>query len=84
MANVVTANAKAYLPLAEMVDIEAEKTRIQNELKNANKMLGMAQAKLGNPNFVAKAPEKIINDMREKEKKALELVRQLEELYASL
>ena len=84
MANVVTANAKAYLPLAEMVDIEAEKTRIQNELKNANQMLGMAQAKLGNPNFVAKAPEKIINDMREKEKKALELVRQLEELYASL
>jgi len=84
MANVVTANAKAYLPLAEMVDIEAEKTRVQNELKSANKILGMAQAKLGNPNFVAKAPEKIINDMREKEKKALELVRQLEELYNSL
>ena len=84
MANVVTANAKAYLPLAEMVDIEAEKTRIQNELKNAHKVLEMAQTKLNNPGFVAKAPEKVINDMREKEKKALELVRQLEELYASL
>ena len=84
MANVVTANAKAYLPLAEMVDIEAEKTRIQNELKNAHKVLEMAQTKLNNPGFVAKAPEKVINDMREKEKKAMELVRQLEELYASL
>ena len=84
MANVVTANAKAYLPLAEMVDIEAEKLRIENELKNANKMLDMARTKLGNPNFVAKAPEKVINEMREKEKKALELVRQLEELYNSL
>ena len=84
MANVVTANAKAYLPLAEMVDIEAEKIRIQNELKNANKTLEMATSKLNNPGFVAKAPEKVINEMREKEKTARELVQQLETLYNSL
>ena len=84
MANVVTANAKAYLPLAEMVDLEAERTRVQNELNNANKMLEMATTKLSNPGFVAKAPEKVINEMREKEKKARELVQQLEALLASL
>ena len=84
MARVTTADAKAYLPIAEMVDIEAEKARIQTEIEKAKKELSFFESKLGNPNFTSKAPQKVIDEIREKEAKVKSLIKNLEDSYQAL
>ena len=84
MVSVATSNAKIYLPVAEMVDIEAEKNRIQAELKKAYKEVDFLSAKLNNQGFMAKAPEKVVAEIRAKEKAARDLVEKLEEMYKAL
>ena len=84
MVSVATSNAKIYLPVAEMVDIEAEKKRIQAELKKAYNEVDFLSAKLNNQGFMAKAPEKVVAEIRAKEKAARDLVEKLEEMYKAL
>ncbi|MCD8144967.1 MAG: valine--tRNA ligase [Oscillospiraceae bacterium] len=80
----VTADAKLYLPLAELVDLEKEKARIEKELAKARKNLENIQKRLSNPSFVSKAPENVIAGVRDSESKAVALVSQLEESLATL
>ena len=84
MVCAATADTKIYLPLAEMVDIEAEKARIQVELEKARKEVALMTGKLENVNFVNKAPQKVVDEIREKAQKAIDLVHKLEELYKTL
>ena len=84
MVSVATADAKVYLPIAEMVDIEAEKARVKAELEKAIKEVEFITAKLSNENFTSKAPKKVIDEFIEKEKKAKDLVKKLEENYNAL
>jgi valyl-tRNA synthetase len=84
MVSCVTADAKLFLPLAELVDLEKEKARIEKELDKARKNLESTRKKLSNPNFVGKAPEAVIAGVRETEAKAVALVAQLEESLANL
>ncbi len=84
MVSTATADTKIYLPLAEMVDLEAEKARIELELEKARKEVALMTGKLENVNFVSKAPEKVVNEIREKAQNAKDLVSKLEELYKTL
>ena len=73
---VVTADAKLYIPMNELVDMEAEKKRLNKELEQTKKMLLQDEKKLSNEGFLNKAPaavvEKIKNQAaREREKIAL-------------
>ena len=79
MVSTATADAKIYMPLAELVDIESEKARIKKELEKANKEVAFVNSKLQNEKFMSKAPEKVIADIREKEAKAKALVLKLED-----
>ena len=63
--SVVTADATIYLPLAQLVDFEAEKKRLNKELAEAEKKLGFIENKLNNPGFLAKAPEAVIAQQKE-------------------
>ena len=63
--SVVTADATIYLPLAQLVDFEAEKKRLGKELAEAEKKLGFIENKLNNPGFLAKAPEAVIAQQKE-------------------
>ena len=63
--SVVTADATIYLPLAQLVDFEAEKKRLSKELAEAEKKLGFIENKLNNPGFLAKAPEAVIAQQKE-------------------
>jgi len=49
-----------------LIDMDKEITRLENELKKWEKELDRVNKKLANENFVNKAPEKIINEEREK------------------
>ena len=77
MVSVVTDNARMFMPMAELVDLEKEKARIEKELANAEKMLAGQNAKLSNQNFVTRAPEAVVNVEREKKAKLEALIENL-------
>ena len=77
MVSVVTDNARMFMPMAELVDLEKEKARIEKELQNAEKQLAGQNAKLSNENFVTRAPEAVVNAEREKKAKLEALIENL-------
>jgi valyl-tRNA synthetase len=56
----------AALPLAGIIDFAAEKGRLQKEIGRLNSDAKKIEAKLGNPDFVARAPEEVVEDNRER------------------
>ena len=48
------------LPLAGVVDLAAERARLDKEIARERQEIAKVEAKLGNPDFVARAPEDII------------------------
>ena len=73
-----------FLPLAELVNLDDERARIQKELDKAYKELEFVNNKLNNEKFMAKAPEKVVAGVRESEAKAKALIEKLEEQMAAL
>ena len=84
MVSVITDNARMFMPMAELVDLEKERTRMEKELANAKKQLDGQIAKLANENFVSRAPEKVVNVEREKKAKLEALIENLEESLKNL
>jgi len=62
----VTQIAQIYVPLGDLVDIEKEKARLAAEIERIDGEIARAEGKLNNPNFVNKAPKKLVEDEREK------------------
>ena len=77
MVSVVTDNARMFMPMAELVDLEKEKARILKELANAGKQLEGQIAKLANEKFISRAPENVVNMEREKKAKLEALIENL-------
>jgi valyl-tRNA synthetase len=48
------------LPLAGVVDLKAERARLDKEIARVGQEIAKVEAKLGNPDFVARAPEDVI------------------------
>ncbi len=84
MVSVITDNARMFMPMAELVDLEKERTRMKKELANAKKQLDGQIAKLANENFVSRAPEKVVNVEREKKARLEALIENLEESLKNL
>jgi valyl-tRNA synthetase len=59
------------LELAGLVDLAAERARLTKELAKCDADIARVDAKLGNPNFVARAPEEVVEDEKEKREEAL-------------
>ena len=79
-----TADAKLYIPMGQLVDVAKELERIGKELEKARKNLAALEGKLSNENFVARAPEAVVNAEREKAAKARDLISQLEQSESAL
>jgi valyl-tRNA synthetase len=84
MVSVVTNEARMFMPMAELVDLDKERARIQKELDKAKKELENQEKKLSNQSFLAKAPEKIVAQEREKAEKAKALIENLMESLKNL
>ncbi len=82
--SVVTADAKVFIPMGDLVDFAAERKRLQKELDTANKNLSSVQAKLNNESFVSKAPAHVVENQRQAEKKLKETIAMLEESIQNL
>ncbi len=82
--SVVIPNATIYMPFSELVDIEKEITRLEGEVKKLEKELARVNGKLNNQGFVAKAPEKVINEEKAKQEKYKQMMAQVADRLASL
>jgi valyl-tRNA synthetase len=65
MTAVVT-GAELYLPLAGLIDIGQEVARLEKELQTLNAEVERIEKKLANEGFVAKAPQKVIDEEKAK------------------
>ena len=60
----VTDDAKALLPMDDLVDKAAETARLNKELANAQKQLDTVKSKLANEKFTSKAPQNVIDGVK--------------------
>ncbi len=81
---VVTESCKAYIPMNELVDFEAEKKRLNKELEGAQKQLDTVNAKLNNEKFMSKAPENVVAGVRANGEKLAEKIRLIKESLEAL
>ncbi|MFZ3349801.1 MAG: valine--tRNA ligase [Xanthobacteraceae bacterium] len=59
------------LPLAGVIDLAGERARLTKEMAEADADIARIDAKLGNPNFVSRAPEEVVEEEKEKREEAL-------------
>jgi valyl-tRNA synthetase len=80
----VAGNVVALLPLAGMVDLDAERDRLRKEIAAAMAERDRAQSQLGNEAFVAKAPDHVIEVQRRRLATAEEQISLMERRLAEL
>ncbi len=68
----VLTGVELFLPLEGLINIEEELARLQKEWEKWDKEVARVQGKLSNENFVNKAPKKVVDEERLKEKDYLE------------
>jgi valyl-tRNA synthetase len=61
----------AALPLKGVIDLAAERARLTKEMQKAEADIARVDAKLGNANFMARAPEEVVEEEKEKRDEAL-------------
>jgi valyl-tRNA synthetase len=80
----MTHDAKVYMPLAELVDIEKEKARLTKDLGKKQGELKGLEGKLSNPGFLAKAPEAVVAAEKDRAEKLKTLIAKIEEQLAAM
>jgi valyl-tRNA synthetase len=66
------------------IDLAAEQARLAKEIARVKAEIGKAQAKLGNESFVARAPQDVVAQMRERVDEFSRTLRRLEDQSARL
>jgi valyl-tRNA synthetase len=61
----------AALPLKGVIDLAAERARLDREMKKAESDIQRVDAKLSNESFVARAPEEVVEEEKEKRAEAV-------------
>jgi valyl-tRNA synthetase len=83
-AQFVLREAVAALPLGDVIDFAKERARLAKDLKKAEDEIARFDAKLNNAAFVAKAPEEVIEEQKEKRADAMALSLRLKEALKRL
>jgi valyl-tRNA synthetase len=60
----------AALPLKGVIDLAAERARLAKEMAKADADIARVDAKLNNANFIARAPEEVVEEEKEKREEA--------------
>ncbi|WP_416900070.1 MAG: valine--tRNA ligase [Minwuia sp.] len=71
-AEMVVDGMRVVLPLADVIDLGAEKTRLSKEIGKLDGEIGKIEKKLGNENFVSRAPAHVVEQERERRDEASE------------
>ncbi len=72
--SIVSRIGEAYIPMTELIDIAKELERLEKERKRWEGEVARANGKLNNQGFMAKAPEKVVAEEREKLKNAQDML----------
>jgi valyl-tRNA synthetase len=83
-AQFVLGEATIALPLGDVIDLAKERTRLEKELKKAEDEIARFDAKLSNEQFVARAPQEVLDEQREKRAEAMQLKMRLGEALKHL
>ena len=70
---------QVLVPMAGLIDKDAELGRLQKELDKLAKVIAQVEAKLGNPKFVDKAPDEVVAKERAKLDEAKSATKKLQE-----
>ncbi len=73
-----------YLPLAGLIDVEAEKVKLEKQRVDYEKWIKSSEAKLSNERFLAKAPEQVVADAKAHLAELKEKLARVNELIDSL
>ncbi|MCK5749322.1 MAG: class I tRNA ligase family protein, partial [Oricola sp.] len=76
--------ATIILPIAEVIDLDAERARLEREIAKQDKEIQRFEGKLGNEKFIANAPEEVIETERERLAEAKQVREKLEEAHNRL
>ncbi len=82
--SVVSEGAKLYIPMAEIVDLEKERARLEKEKENAEKEIARVNGKLSNASFTDKAPAAVVEAERAKLAKYTEMLANVKDMLAKL
>ena len=83
-AQFVLEEAVIGLPLGDVIDFAKERARLEKDLSKAKEEIARFDAKLSNEQFVAKAPEDVLAEQREKRAEAAALAARLGEAISRL
>jgi valyl-tRNA synthetase len=72
------------IPMGDLVDFEKERERILKEIAGAEAEINKANGLLANQGFVAKAPQKLIDNEKEKLARAIDKLAKLKEKLQEL
>jgi valyl-tRNA synthetase len=66
-AQIVVGDTTAAIPVAGVIDMSAEAKRLAKEIDKTVVEIKKVTDRLGNPQFMAKAPEDVIDELRERQ-----------------
>ena len=79
---IITHDAEVLIPLGDLIDEDKEKERINAEIAQTEGVINKTKALLANTGFVSKAPQKLIDNEKDKLEKALEKLEKLKDKLA--
>jgi len=77
--SLVVEGAQILMPLGELVDLKKERERLEKEKEHILSEIKRVDSRLSNEGFVNKAPQKLIDEEKEKKLKFEEMLRQIED-----
>ena len=81
---IVLDEAVLALPLAGIIDVDAEQKRLKREIDKVGSEIRQLDAKLGNEKFVSRAPEHVVEEQRERKTEAEATAAKLEQALKRL
>lgn len=82
LSSIVTHDAEIFIPLGDLIDEDKEKERINAEIAQTEAVINKTKGLLSNAGFTAKAPQKLIDNEKDKLEKAIEKLAKLHDKLA--
>jgi valyl-tRNA synthetase len=74
---IVIGDVTLGLPVADIIDLDKERARLQKEIQKLEKDIKQIEGKLANENFVSKAPEEVIEEQKHRKQEAQIVIEKL-------
>ena len=80
----VVNNIELFIPLVGLIDLDKEKSRLENQIQDLVGRLSSVNSKLNNKNFISRAPENVVKNEQTKQKKYMSSLEKLKVNLKSL